>query len=531
MSKYEISNYDQLDDEINQQLQMHFSDLENLEIERKKIGDKKKLAESISQIVWEQFMIQIAGTAGNQFIKENNNLNLSLKKADHFLDENNFIKGELPSHNANLSNYQERYNKWDSNFESGSNHSNLAKGYRTDFDANRAKGSASMAMDHTIPVAEILRDEKGATYLDHQEKIDFANDTNVNLKPLDSAANQSKSDKNMTEWLNSKRDGKTPEERFNIDGKELRERDINARKEYQSKLNEAKERAIQEGKESRRAEIVKSAKITQQAVAVALLAKLTRTIFQELIVWLSEKNKSAKSFIEHVKKAIVDFIYDFKRNMLLAVDVASTVILLQIIGPIVTTIKKALLLLKAGGKTLLEVIQYLKNPTNKNKETSVMVLEIGKIVTIGLTTVGGVALSGTLSTALSLHIPSFNTPIPLLGTPANLIGIFLGGLTSGVCGAIVLNLIDGALENRKIYENTAKQINVKNDILELQNKQFINTVKKVESVKSQAADSIINTNKEAVKKMQEMKDSLNEKRESQNKSKFDEIDDLLNFMN
>ena len=92
MDNNELTNYEELDREINKQIEMQLSDLENLEIERKEIGDNKKLAQSISQIVWEQFMIQIAGTAGDQFIKENNDLNLSLKKADYFLDEKKFCK-------------------------------------------------------------------------------------------------------------------------------------------------------------------------------------------------------------------------------------------------------------------------------------------------------------------------------------------------------------------------------------------------------------------------------------------------------
>ena len=86
----------QLDDEINNQLK----ELDDLKMDYKEIGNPKKLTDSISQIVWEQFIIQLAGQAGQDFIKENNNLNLSLKKADHILTETGFINEKYPIHNS-----------------------------------------------------------------------------------------------------------------------------------------------------------------------------------------------------------------------------------------------------------------------------------------------------------------------------------------------------------------------------------------------------------------------------------------------
>lgn len=73
-------SYDELDKEIEKQLEIEFKDLEQLKCDRQSIGDPKKITNAISQIVWEQFILQVAGTAGSDFIKENHDLNLSLKK-------------------------------------------------------------------------------------------------------------------------------------------------------------------------------------------------------------------------------------------------------------------------------------------------------------------------------------------------------------------------------------------------------------------------------------------------------------------
>lgn len=87
------------------------------------IASSKMIADQISQVVWEQFIIQIGETAGQDFIKDNHDLNLNLRKADHCLSEEDFNRRNLPSHNFdNQNKYQERYDTFESNFASGTNH-------------------------------------------------------------------------------------------------------------------------------------------------------------------------------------------------------------------------------------------------------------------------------------------------------------------------------------------------------------------------------------------------------------------------
>ena len=533
MNKNSDVDYEAIDNELQEQISDQLKELEGVKLEASKIGDPKRLADSISQIVWEQFVIQIAGQAGKDFIAQNHDLNLSLKKADHYLNPDSFAHGETPTHNfENAQKYQERYDKWNSQF-TDSTHEHLAKDYRQPFDANREKGDSQFSMDHTIPVKEFINDEKAAAYMSQEEKVAFANDTNINLKPLDREANASKGDKPMQEWLNSKRvdaqhpEGQTPDQRFNIKREELEETDRKARAEWEKEKNKAQLRAEEEGRASIRNEAARSLAVTTQAVAVALFAKLTRTIFQEVIRWLAEKDRKVKTFFEHIKKAIIDFLTDFKNNVLLSIDVGVTVIFTQLFGEIVPMIRKALLFFKIGGETLFRVGKYLKDPANARKETSVKVLEVGKIVTVGLTTAGAVGLGMAITGVLSYYFPALTIQIPLLGSPASLLGIFFGGLTAGICGAIVLYSIEGALEGKMLSENTFKQLSIQSGVLALQDMQFENTVASVNSKSQHAALTIENVLKNATNEMQKMKDSLNEDRKTKNEDNLNAISSLL----
>lgn len=521
----EFFDCEELDKQLTEQISEKQKALESLKVKREKIGDPKELIESISQIVWEQFILQIAGNAGQEFINQNHDLNLSLKRADHFLNPDAFVNGEMPSHNFDYHDkYQERYGKWKANF----NDNDPSKGIkRNAFDRGRPTGSASMAKDHTVPISEIIRDKDMAAYVSQEDKVRFANDTNVNLKDLDSAANSSKGDKTMSDWLNSKRNGQKPEERFNIDREELEKRDANARKKEQELIDNGKKTAAQEGRASRRSETLRAAGITTQAIAIALLAKLTRTVFQELIVWLAEKNHKASSLIEHLKKAITDFFCDFKNNVLLSADVGLTVLLTQIFGEIVPMIRKSLLFFKVGGECIYKVGKYLKDSKNANLPTDVKVLEIGKIVTVGFATAGGIGLGMVLTSIIETYCPPLNMQIPLLGSAAGLIGVFLGGMTSGICGAIVLHQIDGALEGKKLSENIAQTMVVQDGVGILLNQQFALYSSMINSSERKNANEMKERHLKAVGDMRKCRNTINEEKISENDKKLNDIGNTI----
>ena len=65
---------DELEEKLQSQLEKEFTDLEFLADEKNKIGNPDNLGNVIKEVVWEQFMNQIAVTAGEDFIEENNGL-------------------------------------------------------------------------------------------------------------------------------------------------------------------------------------------------------------------------------------------------------------------------------------------------------------------------------------------------------------------------------------------------------------------------------------------------------------------------
>lgn len=538
--------FEEVDSLLEEQIDNQLKELEDLKLDYKEIGNSNRLIDSISQIVWEQFIIQLAGQAGQDFIKENNNLNLSLKKADHILTEAGFINEKYPTHNtAKIDDYKNRRDTYTSRFKVDENGNivthqtrlgkeeiTLAKGARAIFDENRPTGSKlnHTSMDHTISAGEILRDSKAGAFLDEHEKIEFANSKD-NLYEMDTDLNASKADMSTTDWLdNPNSKGQKPKDIFNLSEEEerkLREKNAQAREKWEEAKKQAEQRAVTEGNASRRAEALRAAGITTQAIAVALLAKLTRTIFQELIIWLGETDRKPRTLIEHFKKATGDFLTDFKGNVLLATDVGTTVILSQIFGEIVPMIRKALLFVKVGGETVYRVAKYLKAPENKDKEMSVKVLEIGKIVTIGFTTAGAVGLSMGITAVLEYYCPALGVQIPLIGSPASLLGIFFGGLTSGICGAIVLHSIDGALEGKLLSENISKQLAVQGNVLSLQDTQFNLYDSQIEGSAQRTAENIKDNISKGIEEIADKEKTLNEERTSENEQAFEKIDNMI----
>ena len=120
-------------------------------------------------------------------------------------------------------------------------------------------------------------------------------------------------------------------------------------------------------------------------------------------------------------------------------------------------------------------------------------LEVGKIVMAGLSGIGAITLGEVIEKAL-IAIPGagafFSFEIPLIGSLANILGIFLGAVVAGIIGAIVINLIDKAIANRQKEENSYLQIEKGNEILTKQSELISIKEAKLEKTKSQVQNNI-----------------------------------------
>lgn len=551
-------DFDSLEAQLESELEEKMSDLEFLQSEKEQIGNPDALGETIKNVVWEQFLNQVAVTAGEDFIEANRGLTLDLRSEAHIQTTDNFANGKIASHNTEID-YQKRYDDWQGNFQKDPNTEHktknykyneeqqvwekhdtrsdswkkvLNKGARDDFDKGRPTGSntANTNMDHTVSAGEIIRDAEANAHMTREEQLAFANsDKNLNL--MDSAANQSKGDSTMDEFLDSERDGKKAAERFDIDEEKLREKDKEAREEYKKQKKEGEKKSIEAGKKSQKEEAFRIGGKALRAVAMQLLAELVKEIIGKLVRWFKDKKRSLDTLIDSLKSAIKSFIGKLKTYMVNAGNTVITTIATAIIGPVVGTIKKVWMMLKQGWKSLKEAVDFLKNPENRNMPFSIKILEVGKIVMAGLSGVGALALGEVIEKGL-MTIPAFAVEIPLIGSLANIVGIFMGAVVAGIIGAIAINLIDKATAKKRKELNIEGQVDKGNEVLNNQRELLNVTSEKYEAKKKDTFDSIKTRHEVAGKVMREAVEEIFSSESVDHSDDFSDmdsaLDDLLN---
>lgn len=518
--------------------------IDQLDIDREKLQNNEYLQESIENIVWEQVQLQLAAQIGQEFIKDNHGQTLDLRKEAHIQTAENFEKGKLAAHNRDVD-YQERYDTWQNNFvkddlgnikthstRSGKIVNTLTKDARKPFDAGRPTGSKEKGtqMDHTVSAGEIIRDPKANAFLTKEEQIAFAN-SEVNLNEIRGDINQAKGDQSTTELFdNPNSKGQYARDNHNIskqEEKQLREKDKEARAEYDRVRDEAEKRAIKSGKKSRRDEALKVSRKALKAALLQLLSEFLRELITKFISWLKDTERNLSTFIEKIKEAIISFVNNLSNHLLNVGKSVVTMIASTIVGPVINTFLKAWTFIHQGWRSLKEAIDYLNNPDNKEKSVQIMMLEIGKIVVAGLSATGAIILGETLGASLTASFPVLAISIPLLGTIGGLIGTFMGATLSGIIGAFVLKMIDQQIVDRQIADLSSERVDQKNEMLVIQN-QLLD----VKNIKLEVEkNTIVNTIKErhdiAATMMKEKLSGIFSESTTDDKSDFDEIDALL----
>lgn len=551
----ESFDFDALEEKLQSQLEEEIADMQFLAEEKEKIGSPDNLGNVIMDVVWEQFINQVAVTAGEDFIEENRGLHLDLRKEAHIQTAENFAEGKIATHNTEID-YQQRYDDWQSNFQKDPNIEHKTSNYRynedqqvwekhdtrsdswknvlnkdarADFDKGRPTGNntANTNMDHIVSAGEIIRDPAANAHMTREEQIACAN-SEKNLNLMDSAANQSKGDSTMSEFLDSERDGKKAAERFNIDEEELRKKDAEAREEYERQKKEAEQKSIRAGKKSQKEEAFRIGGKALRAMLMQLLAELLREIIAKLVKWFKSSKKTLGTLRDGLSEAIHSFIGKMKQHLINAGNTLFTTVATAIWGPIVGTIKKVWTMLKQGWRSLKNAITYIKNPANRGKPISRLLMEVGKIVIAGMTSIGAMALGEVIEKGL-MTIPIFAFEIPLLGSLANILGIFLGAAVSGIIGAIAINIIEKQIEKSMKHENVDAQIKKGNEILRTQHQlQTVNEVK-LSHAKAEAAQNIRDRHVAAANMMADSIEAIRENCATTESidNTFDDIDKLF----
>lgn len=530
----EKMDFAELEKKLNSQLENEISDLKSLQDDFQKIGNPVSLGETIKDVIWNQFLIQIGYTQGEAFIEENRGLTLDLRKSAHTQTTENFEKGKIATHNPYID-YQKRYNDWQNNFKKDANGNVVMHATRSGesvptFDDPKAvrrkyKGHPTGSlerktdMDHTISAAEITRDVAANAHLEEKERVAFANST-TNLNEIPSTHNRSKGENRMYDWLNNPNSkGQKPREQFadplsndylsdDLENKYL-EKDKQAREAYEKLKQQGEQRSVETGKKSRQEEAFRIGKSAIKTVIYGLLIDLIKTVIKKMVAWLLSAKKDLASLLESLKNAITEFVTNLRERLINIGTSFVTTIVTAIFKPVANLIKNIWVLLKQGYRSIKDAVDYLRNPQNKELPFSIKLMQVGKILTAGLAAGGAVLLGEVIEKGL-MTIPVFTVQIPLLGSLANILGIFFGALVSGIIGAIALNLIDKAISNKQKQMNQEKQIEKKNEIIQTQSGLISVTSAALAKEKNDLETSIKGRHKSASEEMNKSIEKINQ---------------------
>lgn len=539
---YEIDNaeefdFDELERILSANIEEQLAELDSLKKDEEKIGNPDALGEVVMQTVIEQFNNQIAVTAGKDFIIDNNGLTLDLRDEAHIQTTENFAEEKIAKHNTEID-YQKRYDDWQANFEYDEQGKKvkLVDGYRDPFDKGRIKGSREKGtdIDHTIPVSEIVRDPAANAHMSKEEQVTFAN-SDKNLNELDASLNRSKGDLSVEEWLNKPSTNISKEEK-----KKILKKDKEAREEYERLKKEAEQRSIEAGKKSQKQETLRITGKALRAAVMAMLADLLKEVICKLIAWLKKGKRTFEELGKYIKDAVKNFFSNFKERVMSAGQNVLLTVLSALGGiykRIVDFFNKIGMMLKQGWKSIKQAYNYLKSEEAKKQPLSVLIMQVSKIFVTGLSAVGAIALSKFIEGTL-MTIPVFAIEIPLIGSIASIIGLFMGALTSGIAGAIVINFIDKLIANKLKSNIVEKQIDSSNKILKQQKQLEVVSKMRNEQVKSKIAVSIKDRHEKAAEAMKDIIERMTDYKPnyketdakdviSNNEKDFDDMDKVL----
>ncbi|OFO30166.1 cation diffusion facilitator family transporter [Fusobacterium sp. HMSC064B11] len=571
---------DELEEELQEQLDFEISEFDFLKKEKEKIGSPEALGETIKGVIWDQFINQVSNIAGEEFIKENGGMPLDLSDEAHIQTTENFENGKIATHNyiskENLEYNYDRYkNKPHSEFRENYVDKGMDKvlkragelnknGTETVIDIYTGRKISTMTKlengknnpeaaqrEHVIASAELYKnpslqmansDEELAAIINDPENLQGYTTAKRNNRKSDNSADEMEEQDKTEHW---KKANKKAEDFVN------------------KKEKEGEERLKEEGRKTQKEEAFRIGGKALKSAIMTLLVTLLKNIIGKLVKWFRTAKRSFNTLVEHIKEAFTSFLDGINSHLINSAMGVFNTVAMSIFNPISRIFKNFWTILKQGWRSLKEAFNYIKNPENRKKPIGVLLFEIGKIIIAGVSAVGAVLLGEIIEIILS-GIPFLAIEIPLLGSLANIIGIFMGASISGVIGAIAINYIQKKLEKKLKSETTIKQIEKGNEILltqakiqEVSEKKLVNkkikTAFDIKSRHEKFSEYIEENEKDIEEKEKALKSELEEYTKTANKNldgyieknsiivtdeeiekqkkkdeEFDEIDSLLN---
>ena len=491
---FEVLDFKQMEDTISKAIEENFSDLELLERDRETISNPDSFGKVVSDEIWKQFGNQIGLDMTNETLIQK----YDREHPEEYKDIAASVMQDPKYKNANkmMKEQQQAGNLMD------------------EYTGENFKYNDKPNLDHVRSRLEIYKNQRRK-----QAGLSVATLANIkeNFKVTNESLNKSKGAKNMKEFVanreirekslieqNKKANQKVDESNKSDLEKKLQKEKNNKR--LKDKLAADDARMLEADKEAGKAigkEILikgskevgkKAGKDALKAMAVSALFSLLKEVMKGLIRFFKEKSKSFKGFLSEMKESIRLFFTKIQSVVKTGSSSFIGTIVSEIFGPIVSTFKRLASLIKQGISSVIDAINYLRDKNNKDKLFSVKAAQVGKLITVGL--VGGNAIFlGEVFEKILLTVPGMQIGIPLIGTYANMIGLFLSSLVSGLVGAIVLNFIDKFIARKLKEESDGEIIDKKNEIIYLQEVQMYVAENRVVETKENAMNNISRNHK------------------------------------
>ncbi|MDA5457422.1 AI-2E family transporter [Weissella confusa] len=495
---FEDIDLDSMSESLAADLENAFEKVELLKEDRDKIGNPDALAKVIGDEVLKQFSNQLGFSLTDESLVE---------KYDREHPET-FAESKV----GNKARSDKRYKDVNASNKIAQENGTLKDAYT----GKKLKQSDNQNLDHVVPIKEIFGDAKRKQA--NADVVDLAN-LKDNLAATNESLNKAKRDTSNKEFVanrtaNEDKWEKSHDKVINkIDKSNASDADKNSQKRTQDKryndkkaaddklmleADEKARKAINDKiKHDRYENIGKKAGLDAlKQMAIQGLMDLLKRIMGGLVKFFKSKEKSFKVFLADMKEAIKGFL----SNILSLVQTGASsflgTILNEIFGPIIGIFKKMASFIKQGISSVIDAIKYLANPDNKNKPFSEKVAQVGKILIAAITGGAAITLGGVFEGAL-MNVPIFAFEIPLIGTLANVVGVFLSSLLSGVIGAILINLIDKWIAKRQQNEIDTEIVVNQNQVLKTQNKQSAVEQALTDRTKSESMIQIANRHAKA----------------------------------
>ena len=465
-------NYDELEELLEQQFTMEFSNLEKLELECKEISSPDKLGDVILDEIWDQFANQIGlDMTSDTLLKQYNDKHpngytkeegAKIMKDKRYTDANNAMKERQK--NGNL---------------------------KDEYTGKKIKINEKANLDHVIPRKQIF--ENPWRKIADIETSDLANKSE-NLAGTNESLNKSKGAKSNSEYIKKRevREKNLKEQverankkidKMNISDAEKRNLKAENNKKLNDKLAADSDKMIKAEKSAKKAMYKpiankasfrmanKAGKDAIKAIFVAALFGMLKEIMNALVRFFKSKKRSFDTFLDEMKNALHSFFGKIRDFIKVGIDSFVGSIVGEIIGAFAQKLKKLPNLIKQLFGSIRESISYLSNPENQTHSTAIKIAHISKIITSGLVAVGALFLGEYFEQFLN-KIPGMTFEIKLLGTLANILGMFLASLLTGILGAIIINGLDGFISRKLQDENKKQQADKKNELLRIQDVQI-----------------------------------------------------------